>query len=85
MFCISKKIGGVVDINGKWGIYYRILDKNGIPKKLKKKAFNKEISTLIKRGFLVKIEESPFPEFEYYHALKIDVYKLQYVNEKIFD
>ena len=85
IFPATKKMNGVCDINGQWGFYSIDFDKKGNPKSLKEKEVLKYIKKQLKDGFFIFQEESPFPEFEYYCNLPIDVTKLQYFDTNLFD
>lgn len=87
IFPATNEMNGVCDLNGQWGFYSCICDKEGNQRPLKEKKVTKYIKYLLKIGFLKYYDESssPFPEFEYYKNIPIDVNKLEYFDGKLFD
>ena len=85
IFPATKDMNGVIDLNGKWGFYSCAVDKNGKFKPLKEKKLIKYLMKLLKQGFLVVQEQSPFPEFEYYSNIAFDISRVHYFDGELFD
>ena len=85
IFPANKEMNGVLDLNGQWGFYSCLQDKKGNVKKLKQKKVIRHIKKLLKEGFLIFQKESPFPEFEYYKNIKIDLNKIKYFEGFLFN
>lgn len=85
IFPANNKMNGVLDLNGQWGFYSCTYDKKGNLKKLREKGILKYVKKLVKQGFLIFQEESPFPEFEYYTNIKFDLNRAKYFEGTLFD
>ena len=78
-------MNGVCDLNGKWGFFSVQYNKKGVRKPLKQKYVIEYCKKLLKNGFLIFQQESPFPEFEYYTNIAIDLNKIKYFDGNLFD
>ena len=85
VFPATNKMNGVCDLSGRWGFFSTQYDKKGNQKPLKEKYLIKYCKKLLKEGFLIFQKETPFPEFEYYTNLPINMEKIKYFNGNLFD
>ena len=85
LFPANKEMNGVLDLNGQWGFCSCLQNKDGSIKELQEKKIIKYIKKLLKEGFLIFQEESPFPEFEYYTNIKFDLNRVKYFDGQLFD
>lgn len=77
-------MNGVLDLNGNWG-FCSCQNKKGKIKILNERQVLRQIKKWLKIGFLTMVEDSPFPEFEYYTNIDIDMSKVYYIEGKLFD